>query len=498
MTRRGARRARERPSGRRRGALLAPALAALTLAPTALTPTALIPAQTAGAPAATTFAAAPAALSPAPAALSPSAPGSGAGFPSPPPVNMRRLPRDTRPSPLPGLRQASECARPPDAPPGRHTALTWGVRAMRLPELRRTGTGKGVRIAVIDSGVAPHPLLSGRLRDGGDYVAGRSGLLDCEGHGTAVAGVLAAAVDKGSGFAGLAPAAEVISIRQTSAAYQTTAPDGRTFPAGSVATLAKAIVRAVDLGAQVINISEVACRPVDQAGADGAAVQAAVHYAAQRDVVVVVAAGNRNPGGVGACPAESGNDTIVLPAWYDEDVLAVASVAPDGTASQFGIRAPWVDVAAPGEQLMSLSPNGSGATDVLVGPNGQSLSMQGSSFAAPAVAGLAALIRARYPELRARQVMDRITATASSAGARNDSVGWGTVDPLAALTRTPAVLDPPDQRRATTLPDAGLLPLSPPDPTEVTAPGTLWAGVLGLLAAAAATAMTVLRSRTRP
>jgi len=230
----------------------------------------------------------------------------------------------------------------------------------------------------------------------------------------------------------------------------------------------------------------------------GAVVQAAVHHAAQRDVVVVVAAGNRDPAGSGACPADSGNDTVVLPAWYDDDVLAVASVAPDGTASQFGIRAPWVDVAAPGEQLMSLSPNGSGSTDVLVGLNGQFQSMQGSSFAAPAVAGLAALIRARYPELRARQVMDRITATATSTGARNDAMGWGTIDPLAALTRTPAVLDPPDRRRTATLPDAGRLPLSPPDPTRFAAPSAVWAGVLGLLAAAAATTSTVLRSRTRP
>jgi membrane-anchored mycosin MYCP len=371
---------------------------------------------------------------------------------------------------------------------------------MRLAELHRTGTGRGVRIAVIDSGVAPHPLLAGRLRDGGDYVAGRSGLLDCEGHGTAVAGVAAAAMDARSGFAGLAPGAEIISIRQTSASFQTTTPSGRPVPAGSVATLARAIVRAVNLGAQVINISETACLPVDNAGVDGAAVQAAVHFAAQRDVLVVVAAGNRDPGGTGACPAESGNDTIVLPAWYDDDVLAVASVAPDGTASQFGIRAPWVDVAAPGERLMSLSPNGSGATDVLAVVNAQPQSMQGSSFAAPAVAGLAALIRARYPELRARQVMDRITATASSAGGeRNDSVGWGTIDPVAALTRTPAVLDPPDQRRTATLPDAGLLPLGPPDPTRAAAtPATIWAGLLGLLAAAAATATTVRRSRTRP
>jgi membrane-anchored mycosin MYCP len=412
---------------------------------------------------------------------------------------MRKLPADTRPVALPGLRQAKGCAQPPDAEARLHNVLTWGVRSMRLGELHRDSKGDGVRIAVIDSGVAEHPLLAGRLRDGGDYVAGRSGLTDCEGHGTAVAGIAAAAVDAGSGFAGLAPKAEVISIRQTSAAYRTTGSDGQEHPAGSVATLAQAIVRAVGLGAQVINISETACVAVDQAAVAGGAVQAAVHYAVEHDVVVVVAAGNRDAGGAGSCPADSGNDTIVLPAWYDEDVLAVASVAPDGTASQFGIRAPWVDVSAPGEQEMSLSPHGSGLTDVLDSVSDQRQPMQGSSFAAPAVAGLAALIRARYPELSARKVMDRITATASRVGeGRNDSVGWGTIDTVAALTRTPAVLDPPDRQHTTTLAGAGVLPLPPPDPAREAGPGARWGGVLGLLAAAVAAGLAVLRSRERP
>jgi len=420
----------------------------------------------------------------------------GPGFPPPPPVDMRRLPADSRPGALPGLRRVRGCAAPSEAADGDLTGLTWGTRSMKLSRLRTITKGAGVRIAVIDSGVAEHPLLTGRLVGGGDYVAGGSGLSDCEGHGTAVAGIAAAAYDSGSGFAGLAPRAQVISIRQTSASYRTTGANGVETPTGDVDTLARAIVHAVALGAGVINISETSCVPVAEAAARGAGVQAAVHYAAQHNVVVVVAAGNRGNGG---CPAQSGNSVVVLPAWYDEDVLAVASVAPDGTASQFGIRAPWVDVAAPGEQVVSLSPNGSGLTDKIVSVSGQSDPLQGSSFAAPAVAGLAALIRARYPELSARHVMDRITATATRAedAGRSDAVGWGTIDPVAALTRTPAVLDPPSRPDTGVLAGAGVIPLSHEDPRRTTGPAALWGGALGLGAAAAAGALGVLRTRGR-
>jgi membrane-anchored mycosin MYCP len=417
-------------------------------------------------------------------------------IPTPPPVDMRQLPTDTRPAALPGLRHVRACAEPADADRSDLNALSWGVRSMRLDELHAVTTGAGVRLAVIDSGVARHPLLAGRLHDGGDYVAGGSALVDCEGHGTAVAGIAAASADRTSGFSGVAPGAEVIAIRQTSASYVATGTDGHDHPAGSVATLASAIVRAVDLGARVINISAIACVPADRAGRQGAGVQAAVRHAVRHDVVVVVAAGNRGSGGSNACPVDSGNSVAVLPAWYDDDVLAVASMAPDGTPSQFGIRAPWVDVAAPGEQLVSLSPNGTGLTDKIILPT-QDSTVQGSSFAAPAVAGLAVLIRARYPELSARQVMDRITATATrpSGAGRSDAAGWGTVDAVAALTRAPAVLDPPSEPDRTVLAGTAVLALPPPDPARTAAPGALWGGALGVLATVVVGALGVLRNR---
>jgi membrane-anchored mycosin MYCP len=170
-------------------------------------------------------------------------------------------------------------------------------------------------------------------------------------------------------------------------------------------------------------------------------------------------------------------------------------VAPNGLASQFSYPGPWVDVAAPGERLMSLSPGGPGVTDQLSLIN-TTAPVQGTSFAAPAVAGLAALIRSRYPQLTARQVMDRITATAAQhASGRSDTVGFGVVDPVAALTRSPAVLPPPSGSPAAG--DTGTLQLAAASAGPAPAgQGALWGGVLALLGALTAAALAVGRLRT--
>ena len=114
-------------------------------------------------------------------------------------------------------------------------------------------------IAVIDTGVFPHRLLGSRLRGGGDYLTGGDGLDDCDGHGTAVAGLLAAAAEpsgRGSTPIGIAPGARLLAIRQSSSSFEVSDPDGTTRPAGDTRTLAEAVVLAVRGGADVINISE--------------------------------------------------------------------------------------------------------------------------------------------------------------------------------------------------------------------------------------------------
>ena len=187
--------------------------------------------------------------------------------------------------------------------------------------------------------------------------------------------------------------------------------------------MAKAVRTAADLGASVINISSVACVPVASA-LDDRALGAALAYAVDvKNAVVVAAAGNT--GGAGQCPPQRPDATwqtvtvAVSPAWYDDYVLTVGSVNADGTPSAFTLAGPWVDVAATGEGVTSLS----------------SAPLSGTSYAAPVVSGLAALVRARFPALTARQVMQRIESTAHHPPAGwNPLVGNGTVDALAAVS----------------------------------------------------------------
>ncbi|AFR48280.1 type VII secretion-associated serine protease mycosin [Gordonia sp. KTR9] len=351
---------------------------------------------------------------------------------------------------------------------------------MNLPEAWRFSRGQGQRVAVIDTGVTPHPRL-GRVVSGGDYVSGGNGLDDCDAHGTLVAGIIAARPSASDAFAGVAPAASVIAIRQSSSAFRKkddrTRDDGAPVVGsgyGSVRTLAHAIVRAVDLRATVINISEVACAPASDSF-DDRALGAAIRHAYERDVVVVVAAGNLTRDG--ACqnqnPAPAADDpdgwrsvsTIASPAWYSPYVLTVGSVDADtGSPSDFSLHGPWVSVAAPGTDIVSLdSRRGSrrlaSAQESDAGP----VPLIGTSFAAPYVAGTAALIRSRFPELSAREVMDRIIETAHSPGTgRDQRIGHGVVDPVAALTAELPVEDQPDRASA---PIAAPPVAQPPDHT---------------------------------
>jgi subtilisin family serine protease len=137
---------------------------------------------------------------------------------------------------------------------------------------------------VIDSGVdRRHPQLSGRVLAGTDYLdPGDDGTRDCAGHGTGVASVIAAAPRAGVAFRGLAPGARILPVRVSEQQVVDGRESGRTV---SAAVFARAIRWAVDQGADVLNLSVVLY-------ADDPAVRAAVAYAAERDVVVVAAAGN--------------------------------------------------------------------------------------------------------------------------------------------------------------------------------------------------------------
>ncbi|GAB1813842.1 type VII secretion system ESX-4 serine protease mycosin MycP4 [Mycobacterium sp. MUNTM1] len=338
---------------------------------------------------------------------------------SPPDIDDKWLPNPALPAaPWPTVQREVCAPMTVDAGPGRNQPTGLGDLSAVWPLTR----GAGQRVAVIDTGISRHRRLPDVV-PGGDYVSTGDGTQDCDAHGTLVAGIIAATADsKADGFSGVAPEATLISIRQSSAKFAP-AGDRSRVGVGDVDTLARAVRTAADLGASVINISSVACAPVASA-LDDRALGAALAYAVDvKNAVVVAAAGNT--GGAGQCPPQRADATwqtitvAVSPAWYDDYVLTVGSVNVRGAPSPFTLAGPWVDVAAPGEAVPSL------ATEPV----------SGTSYAAPAVSGLAALIRARFPALTARQVMQRIETTAHHPPAGWDPfVGNGTVDPVAAVS----------------------------------------------------------------
>ncbi|GAC70496.1 type VII secretion-associated serine protease mycosin [Gordonia soli] len=402
---------------------------------------------------------------------------------TPPTVDSRALVRSAPVAPTEKTEQRTLCAAPRVAG-GRDLSIPSAAqRMMNLPEAWRFSRGAGQKVAVIDTGVTPHPRL-GRVQAGGDYVSNGNGLSDCDAHGTLVAGIIAARPSSADAFAGVAPAADILSIRQSSGAYAAKDQRRRGEPDptvgagyGSVRTLASAVVRAVDLGSTVINISEVACS-TSAGRLNDRALGAAVKYAFDRDVVVVVAAGNLSQGS--SCgeqnPTPAAADTtgwnsvrtIASPAWFTPYVLTVGSVdAGTGAPSPFSLHGPWLGVAAPGTDIVSLDSRrgSSGLVDAQQGDQGP-VPILGTSFATPYVSGTVALVRARYPKLSAAEVIERVTRSAHAPGTGRDGViGHGVIDPVAALTGDLAA-EQPDATKSKAI--AAPTPQSPPDTTART------------------------------
>lgn len=429
---------------------------------------------------------------------------SGLGTPvahavSPPPIDERWLPESALPAPPRPTVQREVCTEV-TAESGR--AFGRAERSAQLADLDqvwRLTRGAGQRVAVIDTGVARHRRLP-KVVAGGDYVFTGDGTADCDAHGTLVAGIIAAAPDAQSdNFSGVAPDVTLISIRQASSKFAPVG-DPSSTGVGDVDTMAKAVRTAADLGASVINISSIACVPA-AAAPDDRALGAALAYAVDvKNAVIVAAAGNT--GGAAQCPPQAPGVTrdsvtvAVSPAWYDDYVLTVGSVNAQGEPSAFTLAGPWVDVAATGEAVTSLSPFGDGTVNRLGGQHG-SIPISGTSYAAPVVSGLAALIRARFPTLTARQVMQRIESTAHHPPAGWDPlVGNGTVDALAAVSSDSI----PQAGTATSDPAPVAVPVprrSTPGPSDRRALHTAFAGAAICLLALMATLATASR-RLRP
>ena len=281
----------------------------------------------------------------------------------------------------------------------------YGVR-----EAWKTTRGAGQRIAIIDTGIGRGPTeFSGAVVGGTDVSGvgaadGRTpvGAVDAN-HGSWV-GSLAAArgTGNGRGMIGVAPEAELLSISVGFGASST-----KPF----TEQIADAIHWAVDNGATIINMS-LTTNTLDW----DTSWDTAFEYAFDHDVVIVVAAGNRG----------SGTDRVGAPATIP-GVLAVGGVDPSGVASNdASTQGITIGLSAPSERLIGVSADGT-----LVQWNG-------TSGAAPIVAGIAALVRASHPGMDANNVINRLIQTAkpaTGASARPDKLyGYGLVDAAAAVS----------------------------------------------------------------
>jgi len=275
----------------------------------------------------------------------------------------------------------------------------WQLDKLDAEAAWRISTGRGVTVAVIDSGVdAAHPDLAGQVLPGIDLVqpSGGDGQSDPVGHGTTVAALIAGRSDDKRGVVGLAPKAKILPVRVLDEKNRY----------DDALIVAKGVRWAVDHGAQVINLS------LGGSG-DSDALAAALDYAFARDVVVVACTGN---------VTTSSNGTVWYPA-REPGVVAVAGLENDTDRLWSGsITGPETVLTAPATGLTGARPGGYWR-------------VQGTSFAAPLVAASAALLRARWPDMSAGSVVSRLVQTARDLGpaGRDDRFGFGLVDPVAAL-----------------------------------------------------------------
>lgn len=308
------------------------------------------------------------------------------------------------------------------APAGDATTGPDADAADKVADLRGLATGAGVKVAVIDTGVARHPQLN-QLAGGADFVEpdAPEPLKDCDAHGTAVAGIIAGT------DAGIAPDADVLSIRQSSAHYrsasssQNVKAENEAAPgAGDLETLTRAIHNALDEKAGIINISVVSCvEPELAPRVDTQGIEEALRRAEREGAVVVAAAGNVSH----ECPAGS----TVYPAHFPT-VLTVGARADSHTVADYSLPVPdgTTLLTAPGTIQRALAPGVPGWSTGKAGDRGVVEPFTGTSFAAPVVSGTAALLRQRYPNATPAQIRGMITGSAEPRG--------GAVDPVRAVT----------------------------------------------------------------
>ncbi|PAU68919.1 S8 family serine peptidase [Bifidobacterium criceti] len=291
------------------------------------------------------------------------------------------------------------------------TETPWTNTLFNVEALHEQSTGKGVTVAIIDSGVSvDNPHLVDAIVEGTSYVPDDDshGKQDVYNHGTIVAGIIGARRINGSSLVGIAPDAKIMPIRVFEALRQ---ENGQTTGGPDMFTIAEGIRYAVDHGADVINISMSDTHDVP-------VVKEAVAYADDHGTLVVASAGNR-------LTSSSTVDGMRYPAAYPQ-VVGVSAVTNELLSTEDAIHGTQVDVVAPGANVASTIPSGIDCAF----SDGSS-----TSYATAFVSGQAALIAERYPDETPAQWKQRILATANRAhpDERDDEYGWGVIDPIASL-----------------------------------------------------------------
>jgi type VII secretion-associated serine protease mycosin len=272
------------------------------------------------------------------------------------------------------------------------TSQPWPQQMLNFTDVWSFTQGEHVKVGIVDSGVDDSHR---QLPNIDTYDVTGTDRRDCAGHGTEVAGIIAAQDQRNAHvpFLGVAPKVHLISVKVAT-------QDKNNDPL----TLAKGIVRAADLGANIICVSSQT--------ANYAFLKQAVRHAQAAGALVVAAAGNTDP-------RKKDSQQELYPASYD-GVMSVGAVGPDGKVADFSDSKSRVSVVAPGTKVISTWPGSSYHLD------------DGTSFAAPYVAGTAALVESHFPDLSAAQVKHRIEATAD--GSTSVGSGHGIINPLRAVT----------------------------------------------------------------